>query len=133
MTSNDWRLAPRPPLCYNEFVMPPRDIIILPDAKAELAAVALRERLAVDRAISKLAELGEELGYPHTSAVQGAAGSLRELRPRQGRCRVRVFYRRVGEYMVVAAIGPEAQVDGREFNRATAAAQARLAAWEREA
>jgi hypothetical protein len=93
-----------------------------------LAALARRELIAVRRALRKLEALGEELGYPHTSAVQTAG--LRELRPRQGDSPIRAFYRRVGARLVVAAIGPEAQVDPRGFHRAVEAAVARLAALE---
>jgi len=94
----------------------------------ELRALPQRERAALRGALEKLAALGEELGYPHTSAVQGAGETLRELRPRQGDSPVRAFYRRVGDTLVIAAVGPEAQVDPRGFKRAVAAALERLAA-----
>lgn len=109
--------------------MPPRDLEILPEARAELLALARREVVALQSALAKLAELGEELGYPHTSAVRGEA--LRELRPRRGDSPVRAFYRRIGERLVVGAIGPEAQVDPRGFARAVAAASERLAKEQR--
>lgn len=94
----------------------------------ELRALPQRERAALRGALEKLAALGEELGYPHTSAVQGAGETLRELRSRQGDSPVRAFYRRVGDTLVIAAVGPEAQVDPRGFKRAVAAALERLAA-----
>lgn len=97
-------------------------------AMPELRALPQRERAALRGALEKLAALGEELGYPHTSAVQGAGETLRELRPRQGDSPVRAFYRRVGDTLVIAAVGPEAQVDPRGFKRAVAAALERLAA-----
>lgn len=61
-------------------------------AMPELRALPQRERAALRGALEKLAALGEELGYPHTSAVQGAGETLRELRPRQGDSPVRAFY-----------------------------------------
>ena len=76
-------------------------------------------------AIEKLEAFGPQLGFPHTSAVQGYA-SLRELRPRAGRSPWRALYRRVGEVSVIAAIAPEAQVDHRRFEKAARLAPARL-------
>jgi hypothetical protein len=110
--------------------MPPREVEMLPESRAELRRLGRRDRAALLRAVRKLEARGEELGYPHTSAVQTATAALRELRPKQGDSPVRAFYRRVGARLVVAAIGPEAQVDPRGFDRAVNAAVARLAALE---
>ena len=79
----------------------------------------------MDTAMSKLREIGPNLGFPHTSNVQ-AAENLRELRPRQGRSPWRAFYREVEGDLVVAAIGPEASVDQRGFRRAVGLATSRL-------
>lgn len=103
---------------------------VAPDARAELEAMPARERYAINSALDKLRELGDALGYPHSSAVKGAPG-LRELRPRQGRSPWRAFYGRVEDRLfVIAAIGPEAQHDPRAFRRAVAVALKRLAEWE---
>lgn len=77
----------------------------------------------------KLDAAEDGLGFPHSSAVQGA-DRLRELRPRAGRSPWRAFYRRIGGDIVIAAIGPEATVDRRAFGRAVRAAEDRLAAFE---
>lgn len=107
------------------------DVDVLEEARAELAAIPARERYAVNSAIDKLRELGDALGYPHSSAVKDAPG-LRGLRPRQGRSPWRAFYGRTGNRLfVVAAIGSEAQHNPRAFRRAVAAAQERLAELER--
>lgn len=107
------------------------DVQILPEARAELDSLPQRERDAVANAIYKLQELGDALGYPHSSQVQGTA--LRELRPRQGRSPWRAFYlRRGNRVFVVAAVGSEAVHNPRRFHRAIADAQARLAALEPE-
>jgi hypothetical protein len=83
-------------------------------------------------AVSELAALGPSLGYPHSSAIQGA-DRLRELRPRAGRSAWRVFYRQTGDVLfVVAAISPEAQNNPRAFNRAVALAEERLAKMEED-
>ncbi|MGH3697530.1 MAG: type II toxin-antitoxin system RelE/ParE family toxin [Pseudonocardiaceae bacterium] len=50
------------------------------------------ERHALYNAVAKLQAIGPDLGYPHTSAVQGAY-QLRELRPRAGRSPWRGLYR----------------------------------------
>ena len=107
------------------------DVVVTPDAEVELLKLPSRERRAVDTALVKLREIGPQLGFPHTSAVVGA-DRLREIRPRQGRCPWRAFYRQVGSVLVIAAVGPEAQVDHREFQRAVAAAEVRLAEIEDE-
>lgn len=89
------------------------------------------ERNALIHAVDKLEAFGPQLGYPHTSAVQGFAG-LRELRPRAGRSPWRALYQRVGDVFVIAAIGPEAVSDHRRFDRAARLAIARLAELEED-
>ncbi|HXZ64458.1 MAG TPA: type II toxin-antitoxin system RelE/ParE family toxin [Streptosporangiaceae bacterium] len=101
-------------------------VAYLPEAERERAALPKNERAALINADAKLGAYGPRLGYPHTSAVRGAA-SLRELRPRAGRSAWRALYRQVGEVFVVAAIGPEAQADPRGFDRAVRRALERLA------
>jgi hypothetical protein len=73
-----------------------------------------------------LVALGPDLGFPHSSAVQGSQSGIRELRPRRGRSRWRALYRRVGDCFVVLAIAPEAQSNPRTFRAALAAAEDRL-------
>jgi hypothetical protein len=99
-------------------------VFLHPDAREELAELPRNEKAALDNVMTKLQALGPALGYPHCSHVQGAE-DLRELRPRAGRSRWRAFYRRVGEIYVVAAIGPEAEVDRRGFRRSITAAEDR--------
>jgi hypothetical protein len=100
-------------------------------AEAELASLPEAERYAMQNAIEKLELFGDRLPFPHSSRVKGAA-QIRELRPRTGRSRWRAFYRRFGGSIVVASIGPEAQVDPRGFRRAVADAAARLTEIEQE-
>jgi hypothetical protein len=107
------------------------DVILIPEADAEFQALPEAERFAMAVPIAKLRTYGDQLPYPHSSRVQGAA-SLRELRPRAGRSPWRAFYRRIGAAMVIGAIGSEAQHDPRGFRRAVADAERRLDAWERE-
>lgn len=76
--------------------------------------------------MTKLQAIGPGLGYLHSSAVQGA-DRLRELRPRAGRSPSRALYRQVGDYLVIAAISPEAQHDPKGFKKACQAAVRRLA------
>lgn len=101
-------------------------VIYHPDADRDRARLQPRERAALANAVEKLAAMGDQLPYPHSSAVQGT--SLRELRPRGGRSTFRALYRRVGDQMVIGAIAPEAMQNPRGFQRAVALAVARIAA-----
>ena len=107
------------------------DVILLREADAEWLALTRTERVSMAKAIEKLELLGDHLPFPHSSSVQGAKG-LRELRPRGGKSPWRAFYRRVGESLVIAAIGPEAQSNPRVFKRTVAVAGDRLSMWEGE-
>jgi hypothetical protein len=100
-------------------------VVFTDEARQEFNQLPAREQAAMIHALDKLSAEGPALPYPHSSAVQGA-DRLRELRLRSGRSAWRALYRRMGEVFVIAAIGPEAQVDKRGFGRAVAAAQARL-------
>ncbi len=100
-------------------------VVFHPDAEIELNDLPAREQAAVLTASDKLRAVGPTLGYPHTSNVQ-SADNLRELRPRQGRCRWRAFYRQIGQYLVIGSIGPEAEVDPKGFARAVTVADERL-------
>ncbi len=80
--------------------------------------------------VEKLEQLGDRLPYPHSSSVKNT--KLRELRPRAGRSRWRAFYRRVGDLLIIGAIGPEANLDTRAFARAVDAAEQRIAEFERQ-
>src|SRR5450756_199916 len=67
------------------------DVVYLPEAESERLVLPKVERNALIHAVEKLAAFGPQLGYPHTSAVQGFTG-LRELRPRAGRSPWRALY-----------------------------------------
>jgi len=79
----------------------------------------------MDHAVDKLEAFGPRLPFPHQSDVRDAPG-LRELRPRAGRSPWRALYTRIQDEFVIAAIGPEAQVDGRGFRRAVRNALLRI-------
>ena len=85
----------------------------------------------MQNAFEKLEVYGDQLPFPHSSKVKGAA-NLRELRPRAGRSQWRAFYRRIAETLVVGAVGPEAQADLQGFRRAIRAANERLMQLEHE-
>src|SRR5581483_10313450 len=95
------------------------------EARREFHALPPAERETMRNAIGKLEQAGENLAYPHSSRVRGAA-NLRELRPRAGRSPWRGFYRRIGAEIVIGAFGPEAHADPRGFARAVRAAEERL-------
>lgn len=100
------------------------DVAYHPAARQELAALPKGERSAMLHAVEKLVSLGDRLPFPHCSAVRESR--LWELRPRGGRSPWRAFYRRVGDIMVIGAIGPDAQQDAAGFRRAAAAAEQRI-------
>jgi len=103
-------------------------VVVHSAAREELRVIPVADRMAIENAIEKLTVLGDQLGAPHSSSIRGAGETLRELRPRAGRSRWRAFYRRVGDQFVVAAIGPEANVNPSGFRGAVAKALARLSA-----
>lgn len=76
----------------------------------------------------KLKVEGPSLGFPHQSAVQSPErAQLRELRPRGGRSRWRLLYRRIGlRTFTILAVAPEAQMDGSGFREAVRKAHQRL-------
>lgn len=100
-------------------------MLVHPDGGAELSKLPVRELLAMDSAFDNCGLSGQLLGSPHTSAVK-AADNIRELRPRQGRSPWRSFYRRIGQALVVGAIGPESSADPQGFDRAVRSAEQRL-------
>lgn len=108
---------------------PPYEVLWHPDAAAEHRAIEDKaERAAIQHAVQKLVSEGPRLPHPHQSAVKGKDGKgLRELRPRGGRSPWRPLYRQRGSRFVIAAVGPEAQVNQRGFNAAVRRAQVRLA------
>lgn len=105
------------------------NVDVHPEAEEELQALPAAEVAAMQHAFEKLEAYGDQLPFPHSSRVKGAA-RLRELRPRAGRSPWRAFYRRILGTLVIGAIGPEAHVDPRGFGRAIRAAEARLTQFE---
>ncbi len=114
---------------YHSWYHTSMDVLTHAAAAREYRGLPEREQDAMDNAIAKLQALGEQLGFPHSSAVKGGE-RLRELRPRAGRSRWRAFYRCIGDKMVIGAFGPEASVDSRGFQVAVQLAIERLAAYE---
>ncbi len=101
------------------------DVRYHPGAKEERMQLPPKELLALSNAVEKLKTMGPNLLAPHQSNVEGAK-SLRELRPRGGQSPWRGFYRRIGDVFVIAAIGPEAQVNRQKVAQTVKAAQLRL-------
>jgi hypothetical protein len=107
------------------------NVEVHPQAERELHALPAAERAAMHNAFEKLEVYGDQLPFPHSSRVKGAA-QLRELRRRAGRSPWRAFYRRIGDTLAIGAIGPEAKVGPGGFGRAIRAAEARLSRLEQE-
>jgi hypothetical protein len=106
-------------------------VLFTDEAAMERVSLPAAERNALMHAVEKLEAFGPQSGVGHSSAVQGFA-ELRELRPRAGRSPWRAFYQRIGDVFVMAAIGPEAQVDHRRFDKAARLAGERLAELEED-
>ena len=106
------------------------EVLVHPEALAELSKLPAREKAAMDTAMEKLRAVGPNLGFPHTGNVQSAE-DIRELRPRQGRSPWRAFYRVVDGELIVAAIGPEASVDGRALREQLGPPHLALTNWRR--
>src|SRR5450759_4613186 len=102
------------------------DVVYLPEAESERLVLPKMERNALIHAVEKLEAFGPQLGYPHTSAVQGFTG-LRELRPRAGRSPWLALCRRLIDVFVLSAVAPDALIVHRGFYRAARQAFARLA------
>jgi hypothetical protein len=87
------------------------------------------EARAVENALHKLEAEGAALPYPWSTAVKSSPlRGLRELRPRGGHSRVRVFYVRDGGHFIVLGLAPEAADDSRRFHRAARRAAERFEA-----
>lgn len=102
-----------------------------PEAVEELEFLPPDEQRAMQNAFEKLEVYGDQLPFPHGSKVKGA-DALRELRPRAGRSPWRAFYRRVSDRMIIAAFGPEANVDPSSFRRSLRLAEDRLSRLDRQ-
>ena len=91
----------------------------LVDELTRLACSHPREEVAIRHSFEILAIEFDQLGHPWSSAVRakGVVG-LRELRPRRGRSRYRVLYRRDSQGLYLLALAPEAQSNPRGFRRA---------------
>jgi hypothetical protein len=100
------------------------DVDVLPDAQREPDDLPPAERVRMLRAIEKLKLFGIKLPHPWTSHVEGT--DLWELRPVAGHSPWRGIYKRVGDVLRVAAIGPDAKVDKHAFIATVKRAATRL-------
>lgn len=103
----------------------PLPVVYHPAYEQEWRTLPAAERAALATAVAKL-RADSHLGFPHTSLARGGSLGVRELRPRRGKSPWRGLYRRVGGTLVMLAIAPEAERDRRGFEKALAAAEARL-------
>jgi hypothetical protein len=82
-----------------------------------VAGLAAAEQATVVNVVTKLQVLGVALGFPHSSAVEGATESLRELRPKGGRSPLRVFYAFDPRRQAVLLIGGDKSGDPKFYRR----------------
>jgi hypothetical protein len=74
--------------------------------------------------VAILAKAGTSITEPHAKKVQGEA-KLYELRPGGGKTLLRPLYAQIDAYLVILAIGPEAQADPSGFAAAVKRAKRR--------
>lgn len=75
------------------------------------------EQEAVFSVVQKLETAGVALGFPHSSALRGAADALRELRPKQGRSPLRIVYAFDPKRDAVLIIGGDKSGDTKFYER----------------
>ena len=71
----------------------------------------------VARVVDKLELLGVGLGFPHSSALEGARYALRELRPSQGRSSLRIVYAFDPVRQAVLLLGGDKRGDNKFYDR----------------
>ena len=64
-----------------------------------------------------LEELGVLLPYPYSSAIAGSRHAVRELRPKQGRSPLRVFYAFDPDRAAILLLGGDKSGDNRFYER----------------
>jgi hypothetical protein len=72
---------------------------------------------AVDLVVGLLESLGVRLGFPYSSAINGATFALRELRAQSGGRPIRVFYAFDPKRQAVLLIGGDKTGDTRFYGR----------------
>lgn len=93
------------------------EVVFCAEADAELAELPEQEQLALLAAVEKLWVVGDRLPYPHSSAVRSGHSGRSSRRPKGGRSTWRAFDCRVGDRLVIAAIGLEAKHEHHKFIR----------------
>lgn len=82
-----------------------------------LKELSLREKKEVAVVVELLENAGVRLNFPHSSALKGTSFPLRELRPKQGRSPLRVFYAFDPKRDAVLLIGGNKGSDSRFYDR----------------
>jgi hypothetical protein len=82
------------------------------------------EKLAVYGVVDKLEALGLSLSYPHSSALNGTALPLRELRPNRGASPLRIVYAYDPRRDVVLIIGGDKSGDATFYGKIIKRAEA---------
>jgi hypothetical protein len=89
-----------------------------------MASLTQRERKEVLHSIHLLQEMGVLLGFPYSSAIQGARYPLRELRPKQGASPLRPIYAFDPRRHAVLLTGGDKGADKAMYERIIPAAEA---------
>jgi hypothetical protein len=80
-------------------------------------SLSAEEEKAIVNVVRKLEVLGLQLGYPHSSAIEGAPVAFRELRPKGGESPLRVIYAFDPVRDAVLIIGGDKSNDPKFYDR----------------
>ncbi len=92
--------------------------VVAADEFAEwLGTLEPGELASVEVSVRRLQQAGIALGFPHSSALEGSRHALRELRPKQGKSPLRVFYAFDPKRRAVLLLGGSKAADKRLYQR----------------
>ena len=68
------------------------EVVVTAEFRGWYEALSAQDQEPVRHVVELLKEFGVDLGYPHSSAIQGSAIAMRELRIKSRGKQIRVFY-----------------------------------------
>lgn len=105
------------------------EVVALDEFAVWFRALDRKSADAVARYVKLLAENGVSLGHPYSSAIQGSAVALRELRVRHAGAAIRVLYAFDPDRRAVVVLGGDKANDKRFYNRSIPRAERLFAAY----
>jgi hypothetical protein len=68
------------------------EVVVTAEFRGWYEALSARDQRPVAHAVGLLEEMGVDLGFPHSSAIEGSKVAMRELRVKAHGKQVRIFY-----------------------------------------